>query len=93
MIYDVKYTSSFKKSYKLIQKRGYDISALDKVIDMLRQGKKLDAKYKDHVLSGNYAGYRECHIKPDWLLVYLIENDTITLTLVNTGSHSDVFKK
>lgn len=93
MIYDVKYTSSFKKSYKLIQKRGYDISALDKVIDMLRQGKKLDAKYKDHVLSGNYAGYRECHIKPDWLLVYLIENDTITLTLVNTGSHSDVFRK
>lgn len=93
MIYDVKYTSSFKKSYKLIQKRGYDISALDKVIDMLRQGKKLDAKYKDHVLSGNYAGYRECHIKPDWLLVYLIENDTITLTLVNTGTHSDVFRK
>lgn len=93
MIYDVKYTSSFKKSYKLIQKRGYDISALDKVIDMLRQGKKLDAKYKDHVLSGNYAGYRECHIKPDWLLVYLFENDTITLTLVNTGTHSDVFKK
>ena len=93
MIYDVKYTSSFKKSYKLIQKRGYDISALDKVIDMLRQGKKLDAKYKDHVLSGNYAGYRECHINPDWLLVYLFENDTITLTLVNTGTHSDVFKK
>ena len=93
MIYDVKYTSSFKKSYKLIQKRGYDISALDKVIDMLRQGKKLDAKYKDHVLSGNYAGYRECHIKPDRLLVYLIENDTITLTLVNTGTHSDVFRK
>ena len=93
MIYDVKYTSSFKKSYKLIQKRGYDISALDKVIDMLRHGKKLDAKYKDHVLSGNYAGYRECHIKPDRLLVYLIENDTITLTLVNTGTHSDVFRK
>ena len=93
MIYNLKYTGSFKKSYKLIQKRGYDISALDKVIDMLRQGKKLDAKYKDHVLSGNYAGYRECHIKPDWLLVYLIENDTITLTLVNTGTHSDVFRK
>ena len=59
----------------------------------LRQGKRLNEKYRDHALSGNFAGFRECHIQPDWLLVYLIENDVLTLTLVDTGSHSDIFKK
>ena len=68
-------------------------SLLDKVVGLLRQGKQLDEKYRDHGLSGNFAGFRECHIKPDWLLVYLIENDVLTLTLVDTGSHSDIFKK
>ena len=72
-------------------KRGLDVSLLDKVIDDLRRGNILDEKYKDHPLSGTYAGLRECHIKPDWLLVYLISNDTLTLTLVNTGTHSDIF--
>ena len=72
-------------------KRGLDVSLLDKVIDDLRRGNILDEKYKDHPLSGTYAGLRECHIKPDWLLVYWISNDTVTLTLVNTGTHSDIF--
>ena len=92
-MYQVKFTTTFKKSYKLMKKRGLDISLLDDVIDKLRQGIPLEEKYKDHGLSGNFNGFRECHIKPDWLLVYLIEDDILTLTLVNTGSHSDIFKK
>ncbi len=91
-MYSVKFTSAFKKSYKLMKKRGIDISELDKVIHLLMSGEKLDAKYKDHALSGNFIGFRECHIKPDWLLIYLLENDILTLTLVDTGTHSDIFK-
>ena len=92
-MYTVKYTTSFKKNYKLMKRRGLDISLLDTVIDTLRQGKKLDKKYKDHILKGEFAGFHECHIKPDWLLLYLIEEDILTLTLVDTGSHSDLFNK
>ena len=92
-MYQVKFTTTYKKSYKLMKKRGLDLSLLDEVVDLLRQGKQLDEKYRDHSLSGNFVGFRECHIKPDWLLVYLIENDVLTLTLVDTGSHSDIFKK
>ena len=91
-MYQVKFTTAFKKSYKLMQKRGLNISLLDEVIDLLRQGRQLDAKYKDHPLSGQFSGFRECHIKPDWLLVYLIENDVLVLTLVDTGSHADIFR-
>ena len=92
MIYTVKFTSSYKKSYKLMKKRGMDLTLLDEVVDKLRQGITLDEKYKDHILKGEYAGFHECHIKPDWLLIYLIDNDVLTLTLVDTGSHSDLFK-
>lgn len=74
-----------------MKKRGLDIRLLDNVIDMLRQGQTLDIKYRDHALTGNYEGYRECHIKLDWLLIYYIENDILTLTLSDTGSHSDLF--
>ena len=91
-MYTVKFTTVFKKSYKLMRKRGLDLSLLDNVIDKLRQGITLEAKYRDHELSGNFKGFRECHIKSDWLLVYLIENDILTLTLVDTGMHSDIFK-
>jgi len=93
MMYEVRFTTAYKKSYKLMRKRGLDVTLLDEVVDTLRQGKQLDEKYCDHGLSGNFVGFRECHIKPDWLLVYLIENDILTLTLVDTGSHSDIFKK
>ncbi len=92
-MYHIKFTSTFRKSYNLMQKRGYDISLLDNVIELLRTGAKLDEKYRDHALTGNFIGFRECHIKPDWLLVYLIENDVLTLTCVDTGTHSDIFKK
>ena len=92
-MYIVKFTTAFKKSYKLMKKRGLDLSLLDDVIDTLQHGKELDEKYRDHVLKGEFVGFHECHIKPDWLLVYLIEDDILTLTLVDTGSHSDLFKK
>ena len=91
-MYTIKFTSTFKKRYKLMKKRGSDLSLLDEVVDQLRQGKELDEKYRDHMLKGEYAGFHECHIKPDWLLIYLIENDILTLTLVDTGSHADLFK-
>ena len=91
-MYEVKFTNTYKKSYKLMKKRGLDISLLDKVVDMLRQEKKLDDRYRDHGLSGQFQGFRECHIKPDWLLVYLIEDDVLTLTLVDTGTHADIFR-
>ena len=75
-----------------MKKRGMDLTLLDEVVDKLRQGITLDEKYKDHILKGEYAGFHECHIKPGWLLIYLIDNDILTLTLVDTGSHSDLFK-
>ena len=75
-----------------MKKRGMDLTLLDEVVDKLRQGITLDEKYKDHILKGEYAGFHECHIKPDWHLIYLIDNDILTLTLVDTGSHSDLFK-
>ncbi len=93
MIYQVKFTAAFKKSYKLMKKRGFNMEELDTVVDILRRGQALDDKYRDHSLAGNYTGFRECHIKPNWLLIYLIENNILTLTLVDTGTHSDLFKK
>lgn len=90
-MYKIKFTSLYKKSYKRMAKRGVDLSLLDEVIDHLRQGIPLDSKYKDHILKGKFRGFHECHIKPDWLLIYLIEDDILTLTLINTGSHADLF--
>ena len=86
----VKFTTAYKKSYKLMKKRGKNLSLLEEVIDTLRQGKALEERFRDHELKGNLKGFRECHIQPDWLLTYLIENDILTLTLVDTGSHSDL---
>ena len=76
-----------------MKKRGLDISLPDEVVDLLRQGRQLEERYHDHGLTGDLAGFRECHIKPDWLLIYLIENDILTLTLIDTGLHSDLFRK
>ncbi|MCI9174497.1 MAG: type II toxin-antitoxin system YafQ family toxin [Lachnospiraceae bacterium] len=92
-MYQVKFTTAYKRAYKLMKKRGLDISLLDEVVDLLRQGKQLEERYCDHGLTGNFAGFRECHIKPDWLLIYLVEDDILTLTLIDTGSHSDLFKR
>ena len=76
-----------------MKKRGLDISLPDEVVDLLRQGRQLEERYHDHGLTGDLAGFRECHIRPDWLLIYLIENDILTLTLIDTGLHSDLFRK
>ena len=92
-MYIIKFTTTFKRSYKLMKKRGLDLTLLDYVVEELRLGNTLDEEYKDHILKGEYAGFHECHIRPDWLLIYLVEDDILTLTLVNTGSHSDLFKK
>jgi mRNA interferase YafQ len=92
-MYKIKFTSAYKKSYKLMKKRGMDLSLLNDVVDRLRQGLPLEERHHDHELKGRFAGFRECHIKPDWLLIYLLENEILTLTLVDTGSHSDLFKK
>lgn len=75
-----------------MKKRGKDMSLLDSVIDDLRRGKALEERYCDHELKGSLKGFRECHIQPDWLLIYLIDNDILTLTLVDTGSHSDLLR-
>jgi len=88
---EILYTTKFKKDYKLIKKRGKDIVKLQKIIKILAVPEKLPESNKDHQLIGNYSDCRECHIEPDWLLIYLIEQDK--LTFVRTGSHSDLFKK
>ena len=89
--YRIERTSRFKKDYKLIQKRGYDIRLLQEVVAILAKGEPLPEKYLDHPLKGNYKGCRECHITPDWLLVYEVFESTLTLYLTRTGTHSDLF--
>ena len=89
---EINYGSRFKKDYKRVIKRpGHKPELLTEVLRMLAAEEPLPAKYRDHALSGNYIGYRECHILPDWLLIYKIEDDTLTLVLTRTGSHSDLF--
>lgn len=88
---NLRYSNKFKKDYKLVQKRGYKIDKLKEVITILREQKSLPEKYQDHALMGNYVGFRECHIEPDWLLIYKIENDELLLVLSRTGTHSDLF--
>lgn len=74
-----------------MEKRNLEISLLDEIIAKLAQGTPLPASNRDHELTGNYAGHRECHIQPDWLLIYRIESDVLVLTLTRTGTHSDLF--
>lgn len=85
----LRFTNSFKKDYKLMKKRGYDLVLLDTVVESLLEGEKLDA---DHILLGSkYKGLHECHIQQDWLLVYRIIEDYLILELCYTGTHSDLF--
>lgn len=91
MKYTVKLTSQFKKDYKNAIKRHLPIELLDDIIKALANGETLPEKNRDHPLSGNWKGHRECHIMPDWLIIYRIENDILVLTLSATGSHSDLF--
>lgn len=87
----VKFSSRFEKDLKLAKKQKKDLNKLFYVIEKLANLEKLDSKYKDHPLLGEYKGLRECHIDPDWLLIYYIENNTLTLVLSRLGSHSDLF--
>ena len=87
----IKYHTSFKKDYKKVIKRGYDIKLLEAVIKKLANGELLPEKNHDHNLTGDYSGCRECHITPDWLLIYEIDNGELILYLTRTGTHSDLF--
>lgn len=92
MKYEVKFTSQFKKDLKLAKKQGKDLEKLFEIIEKLANGEALEAKYRDHDLTGDYKGCRECHIEPDWLLIYEILEDVIVLLLYRVGSHSELFR-
>lgn len=89
----IQFTNQFKKDLKLAKKQGKDLDKLFEVINILANGEKLDTKFKDHDLSGSYKRTRECHIEPDWLLIYEIVNNTLILMLYRLGTHSELFKK
>ena len=86
-------TGQFRKDYKRVKKRGYDMRLLEEVIDILLSEKPLEERYRDHGLAGNYVGFRECHILPDWLLIYAVDKKQLILTASRTGTHSDLFVK
>ena len=87
----IKYEREFKKDYKRIVRRGYNIQLMETIIELLAKREPLPSKYKDHALTGEYRGCRECHITPDWLLIYQIHDEELILILTRTGSHSDLF--
>lgn len=91
MEYRLRTSNHFKKDLRKVLKQGYDSKLMDEVVVLLVAGKSLPAKYRDHALSGRWAGARECHILPDWLLIYQVEKEVLVLTLTRTGSHSDLF--
>ena len=91
--YTVKFTAQFKKDFKLTMKRGLKIELLEEVVAVLAMGEALPEKHKDHALNGNWVGHRECHVLPDWLLIYRVEDEVLVLILTRTGTHSDLFGK
>ena len=93
MKYEVKFTNQFKKDIKLAKKQNKDLNKLFDVVNILAEGGILEAKYRDHDLYGKYKGTRECHVEPDWLLVYEIQNDILVLMLYRLGTHSELFKR
>lgn len=93
MTYRLVPTSQFKKDLKRIRKRGLNMSSLDKVLQTLCAGQPLEERNRDHALTGNYAGFRECHIEPDWLLIYARIDEELILVASRTGSHADLFRR
>ncbi len=89
--YEIKVTGQFKKDLRYMKKRGFDLELLERIIDILAEGKTLEAKYRDHESAGDFARFRECHIQPDWLLIYCRKKDVLFLVLSRTGTHSDLF--
>ena len=88
--YQIERTAVFRKDLKKAKKRGLDLNLMDKVVTALQCGEPLPEKNKDHALTGNWIGHRECHIQPDWLLIYRVIEDTLILSLVRSGTHSDL---
>jgi mRNA interferase YafQ len=88
--YSLQYSSQFKRDYKRMKKRGANLAELAMVIEMLRTNTTLPAKHKDHPLKGELAGYRDCHIEDDWVLIYRIDRGELTLYAMRTGTHSDI---
>ena len=84
-------STKFRKDYKRIKKRGYNLSLLQDILDKLCAKEPLEPKHRDHALSGLYKGFRECHIQPDWLLIYAIDDDRLILVASRTGTHADLF--
>ena len=91
MKYNIRPTTKFQKDLKRVQRRGYDLSLLTEIIRKLADGEPLPEKNKDHSLSGDYIGCRECHVTPDWLLIYEMSGNDLILYLTRTGTHSDLF--
>ena len=89
----LKTTAQFRKDYKLLKKRGYNLDLVEEVLQVLLEEQPLAEKHRDHALAGNYTGFRECHILPDWLLIYRIDSGMLLLVASRTGTHSDLFKK
>ena len=88
---DIVLSNTFRKDLKITAKRGCDLDLLNNVIEKPANRETLEKKYRDHALTGNYIGFRECHIQPDWLLIYRINNNELFLFLSRTGTHSDLF--
>lgn len=84
-------TSQFRRDYKRLKRRGWDMNLLGEVLDQLLAGAPLEARLRDHALSGKYRNYRECHIQPDWLLIYRVDDDRLVLVAQRTGGHADLF--
>ena len=91
MSYSIEFSGQFKKDFKLCKKRNYNLALIETVFDLLKEHGELPPKYKAHVLSGNYSGYWECHVKGDWLMIWLQNNEKKTIYLDRTGTHSDLF--
>lgn len=92
-MYKIVYTNRMKRDTKLMKKRGKDIKKLIRVLSLLATGRPLPTQYRDHSLTGNLQDFRECHIEPDWLLMYQIFENTLILSATATGSHADLFDK
>ncbi len=90
-MYNIRYTNKFKKDIRRCERRGLDINLLREVVDMLARTGTLPPKYKVHPLSGKYRNRMECHIQPDWLLVWMQNNNELVLLFTDTGTHSDLF--
>ena len=92
MKYEVRFTTRFKRELKLAKKQGRDLDKLFEVVGVLAMGEKPEPKYRDHEFSGSFKGCRECHIEPDWLLIYQVFDDILVLVLSRVGTHSDLFQ-